>query len=62
MDLRYGFVFLGQEEKQILKNVNGRFRPFHVSAILGPSGAGKTSLLNILTGNRWAPEQKIFNS
>ncbi|XP_046666359.1 ATP-binding cassette sub-family G member 4-like [Homalodisca vitripennis] len=47
----------GQEEKVILKNVNGRFRPFKVSAILGPSGAGKTSLLNILTCNRWAGVQ-----
>uniref|UniRef100_A0A1B6F7Y9 ABC transporter domain-containing protein n=1 Tax=Cuerna arida TaxID=1464854 RepID=A0A1B6F7Y9_9HEMI len=47
----------GQEEKEILKNVNGRFRPFKVSAILGPSGAGKTSLLNILTCNRWAGVQ-----
>lgn len=39
---------LGQ--KAILDGVNGRFRPGHLAAVLGPSGAGKTSLLNILSG------------
>ncbi|KAG8326265.1 hypothetical protein J6590_046532 [Homalodisca vitripennis] len=51
----------GQEEKVILKNVNGRFRPFKVSAILGPSGAGKTSLLNILTCNRCCEWDNVVN-
>ncbi|XP_046744139.1 ATP-binding cassette sub-family G member 1-like [Diprion similis] len=36
--------------KQILKGVSGRFRSGELSAILGPSGAGKTSLFHILTG------------
>uniref|UniRef100_A0A1B6DZN6 ABC transporter domain-containing protein n=1 Tax=Clastoptera arizonana TaxID=38151 RepID=A0A1B6DZN6_9HEMI len=43
-------VFKGQNKKIILNGVNGRFRPGYLCAILGPSGAGKTSLLNILAG------------
>ncbi|KAL0267316.1 UNVERIFIED_CONTAM: hypothetical protein PYX00_009620 [Menopon gallinae] len=42
----------GQTQKEILKGANGRFKPGRLTAILGPSGAGKTSLLNILTGFR----------
>eukprot|EP01135_Chromosphaera_perkinsii_P011175 Nk52_evm2s2356 gene=Nk52_evmTU2s2356 len=37
------------KQKQILENVSGVVRPGHPLAILGPSGAGKTSLLNILS-------------
>ncbi|CAB0007022.1 unnamed protein product, partial [Nesidiocoris tenuis] len=37
-------------KKQILKNVSGRFRSGHLNAILGPSGAGKTCLLNAISG------------
>lgn len=35
-------------KKQILKNVFGEARPGEITAIIGQSGAGKTSLLNIL--------------
>ena len=38
-------------EKQIIKNVSGFVKNQEVLAILGPSGAGKTSLLNVLTLN-----------
>uniref|UniRef100_A0A1B6IJC3 ABC transporter domain-containing protein n=1 Tax=Homalodisca liturata TaxID=320908 RepID=A0A1B6IJC3_9HEMI len=37
-------------KKTILDGVSGRFRSGHLSAVMGPSGAGKTSLLNILSG------------
>lgn len=37
-------------KKQILKGVSGKFKSGELTAIMGPSGAGKTSLLNILTG------------
>lgn len=36
--------------KKIIDGVSGKFYSGHLSAIMGPSGAGKTSLLNILTG------------
>ncbi|VEN42430.1 unnamed protein product [Callosobruchus maculatus] len=36
--------------KQIIKGVSGKFVSGELTVIMGPSGAGKTSLLNILTG------------
>ncbi|CAG9854168.1 unnamed protein product [Phyllotreta striolata] len=36
--------------KKIIDGVSGKFYSGQLSAIMGPSGAGKTSLLNILTG------------
>ncbi|KAI2474075.1 ATP-binding cassette sub-family G member 1 isoform X4 [Diabrotica virgifera virgifera] len=36
--------------KKIIDGVSGKFHCGHLTAIMGPSGAGKTSLLNILTG------------
>lgn len=38
------------ESKLILKDLSGRFKVGQLTAILGPSGAGKTSLMNILAG------------
>jgi ABC-type multidrug transport system ATPase subunit/ABC-type multidrug transport system permease subunit len=38
------------DDKVILDNVNGKVRPGQMMAILGPSGAGKTSLVEILSG------------
>ena len=41
---------LKKEEKKILKNINGRARSGRILGIIGPSGGGKTSLLDILYG------------
>mmetsp|Transcript_11817 Transcript_11817/g.26048 ORF Transcript_11817/g.26048 Transcript_11817/m.26048 type:complete len:736 (+) Transcript_11817:159-2366(+) len=38
------------EEKTILTDVSGRFEAGHVAAIMGTSGAGKTTFLNVLCG------------
>ncbi|XP_075585843.1 uncharacterized protein LOC124495081 [Dermatophagoides farinae] len=40
----------GPNSKQILKNLNGQFHFGTINALMGPSGAGKTSLLNVLNG------------
>ncbi|XP_019175557.1 PREDICTED: ABC transporter G family member 28-like [Ipomoea nil] len=38
------------KDKHLLRCVSGKFSPGHVSAIMGPSGAGKTTFLSALTG------------
>ncbi|KAL7639014.1 UNVERIFIED_CONTAM: hypothetical protein RMT77_010548 [Armadillidium vulgare] len=41
---------ISKGEENILNGVSGRFLSGQLSAILGPSGAGKTTLMNILAG------------
>ncbi|CAK9051481.1 Putative white-brown complex homolog protein 30 (Putative non-intrinsic ABC protein 12) (WBC-related protein 1) [Durusdinium trenchii] len=52
--IRIGFDHLGVKLKStgrtILEGVSGEFRPKRVAAIMGPSGAGKTTFLNALCG------------
>lgn len=38
------------DDKHVLKNLNGEFRARELSVIVGPSGGGKSSLLNVLSG------------
>ncbi|XP_014243410.1 ATP-binding cassette sub-family G member 1-like [Cimex lectularius] len=49
-----GWFNLKEGKRTILKSVNGRFMAGNLSAILGPSGAGKTCLLNAISGYRSA--------
>ncbi|KAL3266093.1 hypothetical protein HHI36_010279 [Cryptolaemus montrouzieri] len=49
-DLSYSVPDGRKSSKCILKNVSGKFISGQLTAILGPSGAGKTSLLHILAG------------
>ena len=39
-----------QQDRQILTSVNGIFQAGRLTAVMGASGAGKTSLLNVLSG------------
>jgi ABC-type multidrug transport system ATPase subunit len=48
----FPITIVTDSRKEILKNVSGTFKNGRLTAILGPSGAGKTSLLNILSGYR----------
>ena len=43
-------VEMGKEKKTILDGINGGLKGGEVCALMGPSGAGKTSLLNVLAG------------
>uniref|UniRef100_A0A6G1S913 ABC transporter G family member 25 n=1 Tax=Aceria tosichella TaxID=561515 RepID=A0A6G1S913_9ACAR len=43
-------VELGYEARVVFENLNGYIKSGELAAILGPSGAGKTSLLNALCG------------
>jgi hypothetical protein len=53
LDLKFDGMTLtlpAPQSKTILSNVSGRIRPGRVTAIMGPSGAGKTTFLNVLVG------------
>lgn len=43
-------LFLKGSGKKILSNVTGRLSPGRITAVMGPSGAGKTTFLNALAG------------
>ncbi|CAG81495.1 P-loop containing nucleoside triphosphate hydrolase protein [Yarrowia lipolytica] len=47
-DLKLSVTKLRAKEKPILDGINAIFRPGSISAILGPSGSGKSSLLNLM--------------
>ncbi|XP_059659443.1 ABC transporter G family member 28 [Cornus florida] len=38
------------KDKHLLRSVTGKLIPGHISAVMGPSGAGKTTFLSALTG------------
>ncbi|KAG5681538.1 hypothetical protein PVAND_010960 [Polypedilum vanderplanki] len=42
--------FFKRNDKHILKNLSGEFRSRQLTAIVGPSGSGKSSLMDILSG------------
>lgn len=42
----------GGERIEILKDVSGYFAPGSLTALMGPSGAGKTTFLDIVTGRK----------
>jgi ABC-type multidrug transport system ATPase subunit len=46
----YYALSLGKNAIRILHKISGAFNSGQLTAILGPSGAGKTSLMNILAG------------
>ena len=50
VDLTYKVKLARNEYKQILHGVSGQFQTGEFIGILGPSGAGKTTLVNILAG------------
>ncbi|XP_039140123.1 ABC transporter G family member 28-like isoform X2 [Dioscorea cayenensis subsp. rotundata] len=43
-------LMLKGTKKQLLRSVTGKLKPGHVTAVMGPSGAGKTTFLNALAG------------
>ena len=44
--------FWQKTEKQLLKNLNGKIESGQLTAIIGPSGAGKTTMIECLAGRR----------
>lgn len=54
------FTFKGISYKDIIKNVTHSFKSGQMTAILGPSGAGKTTYLKIISGRKQKTEGKII--
>lgn len=42
----------GQDKLQLLHNISGAFRPGVLTALMGVSGAGKTTLMDVLAGRK----------
>lgn len=60
LDISYSVTTNAGEKKQILKSCEGQFAKSKTTAIMGPSGAGKTSLLNILAGRTQATSGSLL--
>lgn len=43
-------VILKSKDKHLLRHVTGKFKPGRITAIMGPSGAGKTTFISALAG------------
>ncbi|XP_054927137.2 ATP-binding cassette sub-family G member 1-like isoform X3 [Dermacentor andersoni] len=62
-----------KEKKTLVRNMYGKALPGTMTAIMGPSGAGKTTLMNVLSGhyhkgyegevqvNGWIRDTELFN-
>lgn len=48
-------VFISQNGREILKDINLNIKKGQIAAILGPSGAGKSSILKVMLG-LWRPQ------
>jgi ABC-type lipoprotein export system ATPase subunit len=42
----------GEKELQLLNNISGAFRPGVLTSLMGSSGAGKTTLMDVLAGRK----------
>eukprot|EP00729_Bicosta_minor_P011839 gene11839-2362_t len=49
-DVKYTVTTRKGESKEILHGVSGSVKPGELCCIIGPSGAGKTSLMDTLAG------------
>jgi ABC-type multidrug transport system ATPase subunit len=57
-NVEYGVTDAKGQKRTILRKVSGHLRRGRLTAIIGPSGAGKTSLLNLLSGRSGAGRGK----
>ena len=59
MHLKFTDITVSTGEKVLIQNVYGDVKPGEVMAIMGPSGAGKTTLMSLLAGRAKKHELKL---
>ena len=42
----------GKKELELLQGISGAFRPLTLTALMGVTGAGKTTLMDVLAGRK----------
>ena len=42
----------GKKELELLRGISGAFRPNNLTALMGVTGAGKTTLMDVLAGRK----------
>ena len=42
----------GKKELELLRGISGAFRPGRLTALMGVTGAGKTTLMDVLAGRK----------
>jgi ABC-type multidrug transport system ATPase subunit len=52
---------MGVKELELLKGITGAFRPGVLTALMGASGAGKTTFLDLLAGRKTRAETLTQN-
>jgi ABC-type multidrug transport system ATPase subunit/ABC-type multidrug transport system permease subunit len=51
-DLEYFVTLPSGEEKQLLRGITGHFEPGRMVALMGATGAGKTTLMDVIAGRK----------
>ena len=60
MTINISSVYFNYGEVQILKNIDFKIKPGKIVSIVVPNGAGKSSLLNVISGNIEPSNGEVF--
>lgn len=54
--------FRGKQQLQLLNNIDGVFAPGVLTALMGTTGAGKTTLMDVLAGRKTGDQSSHYRS